>query len=71
MSCKHEPDSPIAAFCFTCKHCGFDIESISCFWCDGMGDFINTDGSGNANFEKCKSCNGTGVESWKLMEVGI
>ena len=63
MSCKHEPDSPIAAFWFTCKHCGLPIESVDCSGCDG-------DGRSSTDLD-CIACNGTGVESWKLMEVGI
>jgi DnaJ-class molecular chaperone len=59
MKCHHIPSEPIAAFCFVCKHCGVDIESIPCKACDGDG----TIGSSH-----CDACNGTGVDHWEAMK---
>jgi hypothetical protein len=60
MTCYHTPSSPIAAFCFTCKHCGCEIDSVPCEKCDGMGTLLE-----DSNWFNCSSCLGTGVDHWE------
>lgn len=65
LDCTHEPDSPIAAFWFTCKHCKMPIEAESCDVCDGTG--ISEDHRcGEAT---CPHCDCSGVQKWTLMNL--
>lgn len=59
-SCTHEPSEPIAAFWFTCKHCGGEIEAVTCSGCDG-------DGRSSTGLD-CMACNGTGVDRWEVVK---
>jgi len=59
-SCTHEPSEPIAAFCFTCKHCGEEIEGVTCSGCDG-------DGRSSTGLD-CMACNGTGIDHWEIVK---
>lgn len=66
MTHAHEPSEPIAAFCFTCKHCGEEIEAVECGKCQGTGSFI--DSLGRTLSYCCRSCNGTGVDHWEVVK---
>lgn len=63
--CRHAPSEPIAAFWFTCKHCGQPIESEPCKACNGVGYFEFT---GRGTFV-CPVCKCTGVSHWVLMDI--
>lgn len=67
MTCTHEPSSPIAAFFFTCKHCGEAIESVGCHGCYGIGRFYRTSEFASG-WEDCPDCKGTGVDHWEVMK---
>lgn len=67
-SCTHEPSSPIAAFCFTCKHCGEEIESVKCEQCDGGGVILVDVDEFNGGHSSCPDCNGTGVDHWEVVK---
>lgn len=63
--CAHDPDSPIAAFWFICKHCKMPIEPESCERCDGVG------AREKQSFKEwmCLQCSGSGVQKWTLISL--
>ena len=65
VNCTHEPDSPIAAFWFICKHCKMPIEAESCDNCDGFGTIEER----KAGEHVCQKCKGSGVQKWTLMNL--
>lgn len=65
-TCNHKPDGSIAPFWFTCKQCHQPIESDDCDACDGSGMAPRRIGSHLA----CRSCGGTGVGKWRLIDDG-
>ena len=56
----HEPAEAVAAFWFTCKHCGRPIVSEHCPECDGMAGHFST----HHGWMDCPSCNGSGIKRW-------
>ena len=67
-TCTHEPSSPIAAFWFTCKHCGEAIEAEHCDACSGSGSVPDLDDKYGVLHQSCPDCNGTGVDHWEVMK---
>lgn len=61
-TCNHEPDWSK----FTCKLCEKLIESEDCESCDGSGLEIRS----NSSHLACRSCGGTGVGKWRLIDDG-
>lgn len=64
MTHTHEPSEPIAAFWFTCKHCGGEIEAVCCVECYGIGMVYDDDDCET----DCAACHGTGVGRWEVVK---
>lgn len=66
--CDHEPSEPIAAFWFTCKHCGEEIEGVECRGCCGSGSVPDLDDKYGILHQSCPDCHGTGIDHWEVVK---